>query len=370
MKENKIVFIICANDELYLNECIFYINHLTIPEGYETDIMSIMEASGISEAYNAAMRESDAKYKVYLHQDVFILNKNLIADVLKIFEDKTIGMIGVLGRSGYCEDARFYVSWDTGMTLGCNVDMCGYCFNKTDKIDKVEDVAAVDGMLMITQYDIEWKKEILGWNFYDISQSIEFGKQGYRVVVPHQEATWALHDAGWCSMEHYDKDREAFCRIYKECGFVYRKEDDNKYTAIQERYREEKNAFIQCINDGKLTEAAEYAEKLNDLYEGNTDVSLFKILYEVYGKDLEKRGHSGVFKQNDWKMEKSIYHYVKFLVWHIEYGFEPSEYMELFNMLLKKVISVDYIQAVVAHSVIDSKRVWEEISCRFSEEFS
>jgi hypothetical protein len=69
-------------------------------------------------------------------------------------------------------------------------------------------------------------------------------------------------------------------------------------------------------------------------------------------------------------MEKSIYHYVKFLVWHIEYGFEPSEYMELFNMLLKKVISVDYIQAVVAHSVIDSKRVWEEISCRFSEEFS
>jgi hypothetical protein len=367
MNENKIAFIICTNNELYLNECIFYINHLTIPEGYETDIISIMDASGITAGYNAAMKESDAKYKVYLHQDVFILNKNFIADVLKVFEDKTIGMIGVLGSSSDCEDARFYNCWDSGTTLACNVVTCGYCFNKANGIGKVQDVAAVDGMLLVTQYDIEWKKEILGWNFYDISQSIEFRKQGYRVVVPYQEKVWTLHDAGWCSMNNYDRDRETFCKIYKECGFVYRKEDDNRYTAIQERYLEKKNAFIQCVNGGKITEAAEYAEALSGLYDEDTDVSLFEILYEVYCKDMEKSGNSSVFKQSDWEMEKGIYHYVKFLVWRMEYGFEPSEYMELINMLSKMMISFDYIYAVVSHSVLDSKRIWNEILYRISE---
>lgn len=35
------------------------------------------------------MRESDDKYKVYLHQDTFIINKNFIYDIIDIFK-KTI----------------------------------------------------------------------------------------------------------------------------------------------------------------------------------------------------------------------------------------------------------------------------------------
>ena len=83
MNENKIAFIICTNNELYCDECIWYINQLIVPDGYVIDIISISDADSICEAYNAAMKSSDAKYKVYLHQDVFIYNRQFIIDILK-----------------------------------------------------------------------------------------------------------------------------------------------------------------------------------------------------------------------------------------------------------------------------------------------
>lgn len=63
------------------------------------------------------MKESDAKYKIYLHQD--------------------------------------------------------------ENRHRVVDVTAIDGMFMATQYDISWREDLFdGWDFYDISQSCEFTRGG------------------------------------------------------------------------------------------------------------------------------------------------------------------------------------------------
>ena len=75
MNEKQIAFIICANNAQFYNECVWYIEKLVVPEGYSTDILCIQEAESMAEGYNAGMKASDAKYKVYLHQDTFILNE-------------------------------------------------------------------------------------------------------------------------------------------------------------------------------------------------------------------------------------------------------------------------------------------------------
>ena len=41
MNENKISFIICCNDDFYIEECYCYLDELAIPEGYEADIIEI-----------------------------------------------------------------------------------------------------------------------------------------------------------------------------------------------------------------------------------------------------------------------------------------------------------------------------------------
>lgn len=94
MNDKKICFIICYNDDKYINECLYYINRLFIPDGYTIDVLMVKDAYSMTSGYNAAMNETDAKYKIYMHQDVFIVNINLLEDILKIFEDKNVGMLG------------------------------------------------------------------------------------------------------------------------------------------------------------------------------------------------------------------------------------------------------------------------------------
>ena len=71
--KNKISFIICTNDELQLQECLMYINLLHIPEGYQTEVITVTDAVSMASGYNEAMRTSDAKYKIYLHQDMWVV---------------------------------------------------------------------------------------------------------------------------------------------------------------------------------------------------------------------------------------------------------------------------------------------------------
>jgi hypothetical protein len=86
MNDKKIAFIIAVNNEQYFEECCFYIHRLSVPAGYDIDIIAIREADSMCAAYNAGMNNSDAKYKVYMHQDVMIRNVQFIENIIKIFK--------------------------------------------------------------------------------------------------------------------------------------------------------------------------------------------------------------------------------------------------------------------------------------------
>ena len=85
LNESKICFITCVNDQELYNESLAYIENLNLPENFEIETMWLSNANSITSAYNKAMKATDAKYKVYLHQDVFITNKNFILNCLEIF---------------------------------------------------------------------------------------------------------------------------------------------------------------------------------------------------------------------------------------------------------------------------------------------
>lgn len=70
--------------------------------------------------------------------------------------------------------------------------------------------------MMITQYDIKWREDLFkNWDFYDISQSQEFIKAGYKVVVPNQKNPWCIHDDGFFNLKNYYENRKIFQREYK-----------------------------------------------------------------------------------------------------------------------------------------------------------
>lgn len=226
MNNNKIALIICVLDESQFKTCISYINDLEIPSGIEVDVISIRESNNIAETYNIGLNQTDAKYKVYMHSNTYIVNKNFIRDILDIFiKNEKIGLIGVVGAKSLPASG---VWWnDPGKVGEVNLLRNGNIqyYKLNNVMEKYEIVEAVDGLIMATQFDIKWKEEIFdGLYFYDIAECMEFRKKGYQVVVPRQEKTWCIHDWG----TKVDKNLKSETERYRQ---IFLKE----YPNIQER---------------------------------------------------------------------------------------------------------------------------------------
>ncbi|SHJ04358.1 Glycosyltransferase like family protein [Anaerovibrio lipolyticus DSM 3074] len=219
LPEKKVAFIACVNDEEWYHETQLYINNLNVPDGMAIELVPIRGAKSICQGYNLGMKHTDAKYKVYLHQDVLITNRDFISDMLDIFADKTIGAMGVIGAQNLPSNG---VWWDTSRPVGRALQIMDpesilkYRYPEFD--GNCMDVEAVDGIMIATQVDIPWREDLFtGWHFYDISQCKEMQRHGYRVVVPQQDDFWCIH----CSApklldDSYDKYQQVFMEEYME----------------------------------------------------------------------------------------------------------------------------------------------------------
>lgn len=251
LNDRKFCFIVCTNRKDFLRECQLFISRLRVPDGYETDFISIEGADSMASGYNAAMRESDAKYKIYLHQDVFILNPDFLCDLLTLFRsDPRIGMVGMVGAPHLGSDGIMWAVPRTGRVASRedlrkldlqrrnlrtgdwqkaeqqtgdlqkadlrNTDSCtGASFAMTGEPWEVE---AADGLLLATQADVPWREDVFdGWDFYDCSQSMEMRRHGYKTVVPATETPWCLHDDGMIlGLQRYNYYRRRFLQEYAQ----------------------------------------------------------------------------------------------------------------------------------------------------------
>lgn len=205
----------CSNNKQYEDECMLYINDLKIPEGYIVDNIIIHDAISMTSGYNKAMNSSDAKYKIYLHQDVFILNKNFLFDFLYYFSDKSTGMIGMVGSPKFPRNCTMWYGYRIGIFYSNNIYSSSY--NELQKVTVPTNVEAIDGFLIATQYDLFWREDLFtGWDFYDVSQSFEFRKAGYNIIIPPSDTPWCFHDDGIMNLTNYNENRKLFREYYKD----------------------------------------------------------------------------------------------------------------------------------------------------------
>lgn len=218
----KICFITCVNDRNRYEKALSYIKALRVPSGYAVEHICINDAKYLTEAYNRGMRKTSAKYKVYMHQDVYITNPNFISSIINIFEkNKGIGMLGMAGAKTLPGNGIWHHS---SLKYG-NLIHIPYPDGKQvpwrygNFKNEYEIVKCIDGLMMITQYDVPWREDIFtGWHFYDTSQSIEFIKAGYNVAVPRMDKIWCIHDCPKSEKDrhkNYDKYRQIFVNEYR-----------------------------------------------------------------------------------------------------------------------------------------------------------
>ncbi len=211
---DKIAFILCVNDEADFSEAKLYLQHLYIPEGMTVEIIPIRGAVSMCAGYEQGRSASNAKYKIYLHQDVQVIRKNLVDELLSIFRDTRVGLIGLAG----CEKLPESGVWWSGE--GIHNIIAHALWPEQIHIfgGKVPhcQVQAADGVLLATQYDIPWPQDILrGWHFYDIAMCQEYRKRGYQVVLPRQDESWIIHQTRHTRAgEDYYQQQKIFLQHY------------------------------------------------------------------------------------------------------------------------------------------------------------
>lgn len=207
VNENSICFITCVNNDTLYDLCLRHIQSLSVPPHMDVELIDIRKADSMASGYQAAMHQSDAKYKVYVHQDTFIINRSFIYDILHVFQQNdALGIIGVIGAE---EVPQSGIWWEASKKAGKVIEYRStYSYLSFDEINEtVKTVQALDGLLLATQYDLPWQKEIFdGWHLYDTSQCFEFRKKGYWVGIPYQKEPWVIHACG----NEFDSDQYSY----------------------------------------------------------------------------------------------------------------------------------------------------------------
>ncbi len=364
MNENQIAFIICSNNAQYYNECVRYIQELKIPEEYSTDIICVQEADSMAQGYNAGMRASDARYKVYLHHDTFILNQNFIYDILNIFKkDEMIGMLGVIGARTLPADAKCYLEWNIGNVRAYD----GRVLMELDlfQISEKEyiEVNAVDGLIMITQYDIPWREDFLdGWDFYDISQSLEMKKNGYKVAVPYQKTAWCYHDCGVSKLKTYDDYRKKMIGEYPE---FFRGEIDEEIVQQNKKEIQEveniQKSLIQLLEKRKYEMLNEIIERARSLWILDTQIREIVNLMEIYSleRDSISGKHSEWMELGSWGEIYEYYNWIRHVLLWIEQGREDERAELLKEKVRSRKISRDAIRKISNITLLSTSNVYQ-----------
>lgn len=187
-----------------------YIDALDIPNGYEVELIEVRPDGNVADTYRRAMEASDAKYKIYLAPGSILLRLNFFAEMLHVFEDP---MIGVMGLVGTAQLSTTGVLATSPFVKGRLLYADDTDFNGADIDGEMEQVMAVSGDLIATQYDIPWRSDLFHRDcFFIEAQCIEFQRKGYRTVVPKQEEAWLL--SGKKEFQYDEASREVFLDTY------------------------------------------------------------------------------------------------------------------------------------------------------------
>lgn len=215
----KICFITCVNDEAKYQRCVASLRQLKLPDGMKAEYLPIYGAASMTAGYEAARQQSRAKYKIYLHQDVEVIYPRMLELMLEVFQQNPdYGLLGVVGSQTIPANG---IWWDSPVLLGAVYDdhtreMRAYAY--LNKRKTCSEAMALDGLLLATQYDVPWRVDLFTkWDFYDLSQCMEFRRRKYRVGTLPQRMPWCVHHCGVNKLENYNHERIVFLNEYARC---------------------------------------------------------------------------------------------------------------------------------------------------------
>ncbi|WP_028595667.1 glycosyltransferase family protein [Paenibacillus assamensis] len=215
----RILFVMCVNDEALFQQAQRQIANLLVPPGFKVEVYDVRGAKSMASGYNGALN-LEAAYRVYIHQDTFLIHRGMLYDLIQLFEQHP--QLGMIGLAGCVELPANGIWWEGNRLVGQVIEhrrevyqLLRFDHGTLESTDYVE-VQAIDGLFMATRVNIPWRDDIFdGFHFYDSAHSKEIELAGYKVGVPVLQSPWCIHYNGdEFDQVSYERYRQLFVRQY------------------------------------------------------------------------------------------------------------------------------------------------------------
>lgn len=200
----KIAFIVRRKTANYAI-CAEALRALKIPSGFSTELVTIEAKRSIAADRQEAMLRVHADYKVYIEDSAILLDENFIYNMVEIFQNnKHIGLLGAIGTNIVPTNG---IAISSASILGEIYDGQGHKIAGNKVSYQLQEVKSVIGVVMITQYDIDWPIDYCTDFFYDTAHSLEYQHHGYKCAVIGMSCplVWKGHTAYDIGINEQDK---------------------------------------------------------------------------------------------------------------------------------------------------------------------
>ncbi len=208
--------IIICNREQSITPVLAENIHNTV--GVEHEIVSIDNSHGqynIFQAYNEGVRQANGDILCFMHDDVFFLGKDWGKTVEHVFNDETIGALGVDGGHYMPDCPCSWTSCNTTSfkTFRTNPDGTHTEFNNTafSNGKHIVEVASIDGLWMCIRRSLFDTirfddKTFSGFHCYDSDICMQILTAGYRIMMTYDIDI--VHDSHGTYNEQFFKNIE------------------------------------------------------------------------------------------------------------------------------------------------------------------
>lgn len=222
--EEDVAFILCASKKEYVNELLLYLQCQRLRKGFRGSVYIVWNSRSMTSGYNLAMRSSSAKYKIYIHQDTFLVDRDYTQKLIDTMEKEDYDLLGLAGCDHVPSDGRWGYSPHSEIHMCLYQDWMLYVMNSVTEEMGVNTLETdiEDGVLLATRQNVPWREDLFHYyHFYDLSQCMEYRKAGYKIGFYNNGEPGVLHEVytekGASEKEYlirYNEDREIFLRVY------------------------------------------------------------------------------------------------------------------------------------------------------------
>lgn len=216
-------------------------------------------------------------------------------------------------------------------------------------------VEAVDGLLIATQYDVPWREDLFHhFDFYDVSESFEMRKAGYKILVPHQSVPWVIHDSSFAKLNFYDEARRIALEEYPDY-FNAKSRYVFEYDAEWDQLCDALAVQVKCLmSSNQWREAAAILAQYRAGKRKNSELERLCQMSDIWEQEQQMEVPCSFFDgMSDWQEIYARYTRVRFLMRRMELGLPEDAYRPLVEEIKADTVSCAALFVIILHGTVD-----------------